>query len=334
MSTQPQTPRLVPLANIRVEPAAQVRQKVHTAVVKSYAQAMKQQMEEQAWRFPPVVLFDDGKSLWLGDGRQRCAAAEQAGLTQILGEIRQGSERDALLFAISSNSEHGLPRTNAEKKIAVMHLFKDAEWKTWSDREIARRCQVAQSFVSRLRKLLSDLGDQIASRKVQRGDTVYEMRPRTTNDTATSQEPAAPVENGPSLPARDGLGIALPERTATVFVAVDDFDAARNIREQLAGLIDRIAHSPSGEALRPHLVARHKDGKQVFHAPELEAFGRKLLSAAPFCGHCPQCLASPAVHLNRGCKLCGGLGWLTRGGFDACPESLRAQLYALRDKKT
>jgi hypothetical protein len=81
-------------------------------------------------------------------------------------------------------------------------------------------------------------------------------------------------------------------------------------------------------------VVRHKDGRQVFLAPELEMFGRKLLSAAPYCGHCPQCLGPQAVHLNRGCKLCGGLGWLTRGGFDACPESLRLQLYAMRDKKT
>jgi hypothetical protein len=335
MSTQPQSPRLVPLTKIRVDPAAQVRQKALSSVVRTYALAMKEQMKEGTWRFPPIVLFDDGSAWWLGDGRQRCAAAAQAGLSEILAEMRSGSERDALLFAISSNNEHGLPRSRADKHKAVALLLADAEWRQWSDCEIARRCQVSQPFVSKLRSGASNnvMG---CARKARRDDKVYDILPPTPAPAANESDSArrgsptptsAPAVNGTSPPPRDCLGITLPDRTIPIFAALSPFEAAQKLHEQLAGLIEQIGQMPGGEALRPHLVFRHREGKQMFHAPELEMFAKKLRSAAPYCGHCPQC----RIMQTRACKLCGGRGWLTREGFDACPESLRSQLYALRD---
>lgn len=59
--------------------------------------------------------------------------------------------RDAILFSVGVNSSHGLRRTNADKRRSVMRLLDDAEWSTWSDREIARRCGVSQPFVGNLR---------------------------------------------------------------------------------------------------------------------------------------------------------------------------------------
>ena len=57
---------------------------------------------------------------------------------------------------------HGLPRTNADKRHAVMLLLNDIApgsqrglhacvegsrcWESWSNREIARRCQVGESL--------------------------------------------------------------------------------------------------------------------------------------------------------------------------------------------
>jgi hypothetical protein len=139
------TVRSVPLSGLKIDPAAQVRQKCSAGVVKTYAQAMYEQKSDGVWCFPPVLVFDDGAILWLGDGRQRCLAAVQAGLSEIIAEIRPGSERDALLFAITANTDHGLPRTIADKRKAVSLLLADTEWSAWSDREIARRCQVGSA---------------------------------------------------------------------------------------------------------------------------------------------------------------------------------------------
>jgi hypothetical protein len=74
-------------------------------------------------------------------------------------------QQDALLYS-SSNAEHGRPRTNADKRKAVRLLLADAEWGQWSDREIARHCQVSQWFVSRLRKGASHNGYEMKPRKV------------------------------------------------------------------------------------------------------------------------------------------------------------------------
>jgi hypothetical protein len=84
-------------------------------------------------------------------------------------------QRDALLYSISSSAAHGLPRTNADKQRAVRLLLADAEWGQWSDRAIARHCQVSQWFVSRLRKGASDTECQMGPRKVKRGNKLIEQ---------------------------------------------------------------------------------------------------------------------------------------------------------------
>lgn len=70
-------------------------------------------------------------------------------------EGRQGTKRDAILHSVGANTDHGLRRTNPDKRQAVMVLLKDEEWAQWSDREIARRCHVHNSFVSKIRASLS-----------------------------------------------------------------------------------------------------------------------------------------------------------------------------------
>jgi hypothetical protein len=68
---------------------------------------------------------------------------------------REDKRRDAILYSVGANEAHGLRRTNDDKPRAVMTLLTDAEWATWSDREIARRCAVSPDFVSKLHRSLS-----------------------------------------------------------------------------------------------------------------------------------------------------------------------------------
>jgi len=51
-----------------------------------------------------------------------------------------------------ANATHGVPRTNGDKRRAVMKLLHGAEWSHWSDREIARHAKVDNKTVSRLRE--------------------------------------------------------------------------------------------------------------------------------------------------------------------------------------
>ena len=52
-------------------------------------------------------------------------------------------------------SKKGLPRTNADKRHAVLLLLNDEEWGQWSSNEIALRCSVHHSFVDRTRASLA-----------------------------------------------------------------------------------------------------------------------------------------------------------------------------------
>jgi hypothetical protein len=101
------------------------------------------------------VLFSDGQRYWLADGFHLVLAAREAGLSEFPADVRSGNERDALLYSVSCNAGHGLPRSNADKRKAVSLLLADPEWSNWSDGEIARHCQVSQVYVTRLRKRVS-----------------------------------------------------------------------------------------------------------------------------------------------------------------------------------
>lgn len=103
--------------------------------------------------FPPVVVFHDGKRHWLADGFHRCEAWERDGIEEIDADVRQGGQRDAILYSVGANADHGLPRTNADKRRAVLRLLADPEWAKWSDREIAKACRVSHEMVRQQRQL-------------------------------------------------------------------------------------------------------------------------------------------------------------------------------------
>lgn len=142
---------MLKLETIRTDGGTQSRAALNPAVVEDYAQIVRDGTD-----FPPVVVFHDGKKYWLADGFHRLAAYEKAGAVEIEADIRQGTKRDAILFSVGANSDHGLPRTNDDKRRAVMTLLNDGEWSAWSNREIARRAGVSEKFVRSLRPERSD----------------------------------------------------------------------------------------------------------------------------------------------------------------------------------
>ena len=155
--------------DIRTDGGTQPRDAIDTDVVSEYADAMRFGVE-----FPAVTVFYDGDQYWLADGFHRLSAARQAGLNEINADVHQGSRRDAILHSVGANSSHGLRRTNADKRRAVMALLNDDEWRAWSDREIARRCAVNDKTVGNIRRELSAENPQINTpRKVERNGTTY-----------------------------------------------------------------------------------------------------------------------------------------------------------------
>jgi hypothetical protein len=123
-----------------------------------------------------VVAFGDESHFWLSDGFHRLFAHVNAGLAEIVADVRPGGLRDAVLRSCSANSMHGLKRTNADKERAVRTVLADDVWRGWNDSEIARHCSVDHKTVARLRAAYLGNSQDTGERKVKRGGTEYTMR--------------------------------------------------------------------------------------------------------------------------------------------------------------
>ena len=142
--------------------------------------------------FPPVVVFYDGAEYWLADGFHRRAAFERTNQRDILAHVEQGTRRDAMLYAVGANANHGLRRTNADKQRAIDTLLRDEEWRTWSDSEIARRVGVDHKTVGGRRRALESTWE------IPRSDERKTADGRTMD--TTNLGPVKPAVAQPSLP--------------------------------------------------------------------------------------------------------------------------------------
>lgn len=103
--------------------------------------------------FPAIIVFaEEGSERYLlADGEHRVEGCKKAGFETILAEIRPGGIREALKYALGANVEHGLRRSNKDKRHAIKIAVNDPEWSGWSNRRIADLCKVDEKTVRRLR---------------------------------------------------------------------------------------------------------------------------------------------------------------------------------------
>ena len=139
-------------------------------VVADYAQAMASGV-----KFPPITVFYDGEHYWLADGFHRLAAHVKNSDVEIDADVREGSKLDAIKFSLSANETHGLRRTQADKRNAVLTALADPEWKELSGGEIAKLCDVSHDLVARVKRetsaVINDTASQAAKLKGERFET-------------------------------------------------------------------------------------------------------------------------------------------------------------------
>lgn len=194
----------VPVSEIILDSEVQPREHISTQTISDYAEAMTEGKE-----FPAIVVYKDQASgaLVAADGWHRVSAARQAGLASIKAEIRVGTKRDAILYSVSANATHGLRRTDADKRRAVLRLLKDKEWSKWSASVIAEKAGVTQPFVSGLRRQLEEQTGQKQTIQTSDGRTMNtEKIGRRPRPVAT---PDAPETNGHAPAATEPDAVTL-----------------------------------------------------------------------------------------------------------------------------
>jgi hypothetical protein len=143
------------LTQIRIDGGTQPRVEINEEAVVEYAE----QLREGAV-FPPVTVFFDGAAHWLADGFHRYHAHRRAGRDVIAADIYDGGLREAILHSVGANTQHGLRRTNADKRKSVEtmlyndYVSKDGSGNLWSNCEIAGRCSVSEKMVRTAREAL------------------------------------------------------------------------------------------------------------------------------------------------------------------------------------
>lgn len=173
----------IPLSAIRTDGGTQPRAELNFVTIADYADDMR-----EGAIFPPVVVFYDGADYWLADGFHRLSAAQQIGAVEIAADVRQGTIEDARWFSYGVNKDHGLRRTNEDKRRAVEAALAHPYHARYSNREIARHCGVDEGTVRRHRDVSAEIPQIDTSRLVNRNGTTYEM-----NVSAIGQRPADPL---------------------------------------------------------------------------------------------------------------------------------------------
>lgn len=178
----------LPLTSIRTDGGTQPRINQDWKIIGEYAQDML-----EGAVFPPVIVYYDDTDYWLADGFHRYHATKQIDRETITAEVRQGSQRDAILFSVGVNSHHGFRRKNEDKRVVVEKLLRDEEWTQWSDYKIAKACCVSQPFVLKIRQELEASNNIIRcdDRLVERNGTIYSMN---AANIGHSQPQEAPTE--------------------------------------------------------------------------------------------------------------------------------------------
>ena len=179
----------IPISEITVDRSVQSRTALAHDTVAEYAEQYREGIE-----MPPVTVFHDGSTHWLGDGFHRVEAAKSAGLAEIAATVRNGSIHDARVFSAGANTGHGLRRTNADKRRAVSMLLADTECTGWSNELIARHCQVGPHLVAEMREHLCENRDD--PRKGISANAEMDAAPATRTITVTRNGTSYKMKTG------------------------------------------------------------------------------------------------------------------------------------------
>jgi len=213
----------------------QSRTEINEETVSEYADAITAGAD-----FPPVLVYFDGINYYLTDGYHRLFAHKRAERASILCSVVQGTLRDAVFHSTGVNTDHGMRRTHADKRKAVMTLLDDFEWEGMANGQIAKHCHVSPSFVSDLRKGVGkDTGDTVKY-KTPSGKVMEKKK-------APGRAPKEPELKGPEItPPQDdqnqeAIDMLLAENEELkARVAVVAMDASPEEKQAATSLIDEL----------------------------------------------------------------------------------------------
>lgn len=192
-------PVLIPVGLIDPTPAKSVRAGQNTDTLTEYTEAVAGGAD-----LPAVTLFGypDGEAerFCLGDGGHRLEAWTRAGRTKVPGLVemfatRDDAERAAYAHAAAANADHGLRRSNADKRAAVRTTITRPENAALSDRQVAKLCRVNHELVGRVRHEMTAAGNLTGPASTHGRD--YRPAPAPAGGGGTASGQTYPISTPP-----------------------------------------------------------------------------------------------------------------------------------------
>lgn len=276
-----------------------VRSEINEDIVTEYAADIK-----KGDKFPPMVVFDTKDGLLLANGFHRLFGYERQGWKSSICDVRTGKRSDAIKFALGSNTDHGLRRTNADKRRAVEIALK--EFPDSSDRVIADICAVSHPFVAEIAK---GSGGNVTTSNGKKPNKSQESEPvkRKGKDGKKYKAPARPSASlppkrpeEPPAKTKDATNIEVPEEI------VEYWDTTFSESQRLLTLVSEV---------RTRLKRAQESNEPAFRelkasfngiVAHLDQVYADLKCVKPY-AVCPECNGVK----TKGCEVCRGRGFIS-----------------------
>ena len=214
----------IKLDKIKASNEVQPRVSLDHTVLSEYTDRLK-----AGDKFPAVVAFDDGETIWLSDGFHRFKAHKDLKRAAINADIRKGTKRDAIWFAITANAHNSIRLKRADKRRAVERILDDPEWAKYSNNKIATSVGCSEFLVRSIITEREEKGEEREKEKVvtragkeQKQDTSNigskskkkeeEEEPKTSWTAEDDDDPEEEEEKAPSKPPEPPQGAPVDDR--------------------------------------------------------------------------------------------------------------------------
>ena len=174
---------------IRIDCDTQSRVELNEAIIAEYAEAM-----ERGEEFPAILVFfnEETDEFIIADGFHRYHAHMRARPNDpILAEQRLGTIEDAQWASLAANKSHGLQRTNADKRNAIIQALLHPKGINLSNRQIAKHVGVSHVSVNSIRAELETTGKLFQSELRQGLDGRTINTQRIGNNPKSKPQPQA-----------------------------------------------------------------------------------------------------------------------------------------------
>lgn len=225
------------IETIRTDGGVQSRERISDEYVADLAEAIK-----GGKKLPPIEVYGNGGGeVWCADGFHRILAHVQAGKRTIRCNVHKGGQQEAAWASCAANQEHGLRRTNADKRRSVEMALRMRPG--LSARAIADHVGVDEAMV---RQSKVRCGIPAPEQVTGRDGKTYRVPPPPTGRQAGATPPQAETPRKIPPPPGDLPRVSPPSATARFGRCQDEQkqaarldDVGKPIPDHLLPLFDR-----------------------------------------------------------------------------------------------